>query len=116
VGDLSPHFSSWEFAEHGSGKTRSIDRRLLDVLESIRSGLRGRPLPIVSGYRSAAYNRRIGGAPRSQHIYGRAADIPGGLATVEDARRAGAVGIGYCGRWVVHVDVRPGPSVTFEDC
>lgn len=116
MGDLSAHFDSREFAEHGSGKTITIDRRLVDVLERIRA-LRGRPLSIVSGYRSPTYNRRVGGAPHSEHIYGRAADIPAGFCTVEEAVACGARGVGYCGRWAVHVDVRSTRTpVTFADC
>jgi len=118
VGDLSAHFSRAEFAEHGSGALPGgmPARRLVDVLEAIRAASGGRALTIVSGYRSPAYNRSVGGAPDSQHIYGRAADLPPGYCTAEVAQRAGAVGIGVCDGWVVHVDVRPTRPVIFKDC
>lgn len=68
----------------------------------------GRPIPIVSGYRTPDTNRAVGGAPSSRHLQGDAADIPAGLVTEIDALRAGATGIGLSGHWVTHVDVRPG--------
>tara|TARA_R100000008_G_scaffold66975_1_gene44041 strand:+ start:10094 stop:10492 length:399 start_codon:yes stop_codon:yes gene_type:complete len=35
----------------------------------------GKPIRIISGYRSPKYNRRIGGARKSQHMRAKAADI-----------------------------------------
>ena len=35
----------------------------------------GKPIVIISGYRSPKYNRRIGGARKSQHMLAKAADI-----------------------------------------
>lgn len=107
MGDLSPHFSSAEFRSKPSGELGQIDKRLLHVLEHIRA-LDGRPLRIVSGYRSRVDNQRVGGRSNSQHLYGRAADIPAGRCTVEQARACGAVGIGSKSGWVTHVDVRLG--------
>jgi hypothetical protein len=43
------------------------------------------------------------------HMYGAAADLHEGRATVEQAAASGFVGIGRKGRWAVHVDVRDGP-------
>jgi uncharacterized protein YcbK (DUF882 family) len=108
VGDLSPHFSAWEFRDRRNGKSVHIDHALVEVLERIRA-LDGRPLRIVSGYRSPETNTAVGGAPRSQHVQGRAADIEAGRCTVRQAAAAGAVGIGARGGWAVHVDTRPGP-------
>ncbi len=113
MGDLSPHFSSVEFRSKRDGSSSPIAPALLVVLERIRA-LDGRPLRIVSGYRSPADNRAAKGAVRSQHLYGRAADIPAGRATVRQAETAGAVGIGERGGWAVHVDVRPGPPARWR--
>jgi len=44
----------------------------------------------------------------SQHTFGRAADIPKGVATLRQALEAGARGVGVHDGWAVHVDVRPG--------
>lgn len=116
MGDLSPHFDSSEFRDHRDGSLVGPDPELVQVLERLRA-IDGRPLPVLSGYRSPATNRLVGGAGRSQHLVGRAADIPAGRFTVAQARAAGARGIGWCHGWVVHVDVRPARrAVIFEDC
>jgi len=113
MGDLSPHFSASEFRSKPSGDSIHIDHRLVHVLEHIRA-LDGRPLRIVSGYRSPADNARLPNAARaSQHMYGRAADIPAGRCRPAQARAAGAVGIGTKNGWVTHVDVRPGPPAAW---
>ena len=48
--------------------------RLVRQLEVRRAEL-GAPIRVISGYRSPAYNKRINGAPRSQHMSACAADI-----------------------------------------
>jgi len=105
MGDLSPHFSRGEFRDHRTGDLVGPSPGLLAILESIRGRI-GRPLPIVSGYRATSTNRSVGGAPRSYHLSGRAADFPQGLVDVDTAIAAGAGGIGVREGWVVHVDDR----------
>lgn len=73
------------------------------------------PVRINSGYRHKAYNKKIGGAPSSQHILAKAADItaksytPKQLAAVveklirEKKLWFGGVGV-YPG--FIHVDIR----------
>lgn len=106
MGDLSLHFSRREFDSH-DGARAEPDPRLIEALERLRAMV-GRPLRIVSGYRSPAHNKAVGGKRRSQHLFNRAADIPEGYATVSQAVAAGFTGIGSKGPWAVHVDVRPG--------
>lgn len=105
MGDLSPHFSRHEF-DSPDGVRAAPDPRLLACLERLRRLCGNKPLRIVSGFRTPAYNRKVGGARRSQHLYNRAADIPVGYATLAQAEAAGFTGIGTKGKWVRHVDVR----------
>lgn len=105
---LTPHFSSPEFIDRRANVRVDPPMMLLGVLENLR-GQVGRPLRIVSGYRTPQTNKEVGGAVDSRHCHGDAVDLPKGYASIEQAQEAGAVGIGSSGPWAVHVDVRPGP-------
>ena len=56
--------------------TELMDNVLLlaENLQILREEL-GKPIRVISGYRTPAYNRRIKGAQRSQHMLAKAADI-----------------------------------------
>jgi uncharacterized protein YcbK (DUF882 family) len=73
MGDVTPHFSKHEFVCK-DGSTHEISTRLLSMLEAIRVHF-GYPVTIMSGYRSPAYNIKVGGAKESYHVSGRAADF-----------------------------------------
>lgn len=109
MGDLSAHFSRAEFACRGSshGQHAAVSSHLIQHLERLRAICGNRPLRIVSGVRCVPHNRSVGGVSGSRHLYGDAADIPEGYATVQQAERAGFTGIGNRGPWAIHVDVRP---------
>ena len=47
---------------------------LCENLQVLRDHL-AKPIRVISGYRSPKYNRRIGGARRSQHMLAKAGDI-----------------------------------------
>jgi len=49
-------------------------KELVENLQIIRDHIQ-QPMHIISGYRTPKYNRRIGGARRSQHMKAKAADI-----------------------------------------
>jgi uncharacterized protein YcbK (DUF882 family) len=49
-------------------------RELVENLQIIRDFI-GKPVHVISGYRSPKYNRKIGGARKSQHMVAKAADI-----------------------------------------
>lgn len=56
------------------GADYTLDSRLLAYLDMVRE-LLGRPVLITSGWRCPAHNRACGGARRSYHLIGRAADV-----------------------------------------
>lgn len=75
------------------------------------------PITIISGYRTRKYNRKCGGAEKSQHLAGKASDIrvegktPEEVAAIlEDLIRSGTIpqgGIGvYPKQNFVHYDIR----------
>jgi uncharacterized protein YcbK (DUF882 family) len=103
------HFRPAEIACRGDGAILVQDEAM-HRLEALRERL-GQPLVVASGYRSPWYNRKVGGAERSQHMAGKAFDISlrDGL-TIEDlvgaAKAVGFTGIGRY-RTFVHVDVGP---------
>lgn len=114
MGDLSPHFDRSEFRDHVSGDLVDPPCQLIGALENLR-GQVGKPLVIVSGYRTSAHNAEVGGAIDSRHLHGDAADLEPGYATVTQAEEAGFVGIGTKDGHATHVDMRPGPRVVFDD-
>ncbi len=104
----SPHFS-WRELGNPPASAKPAASRLAGHLERLRRQGGGRPIVLVSAYRSPARNAAVGGADRSRHLVGDAADLAPGVCTVAQAAAAGFVGIGSKGAWAVHVDMRPGP-------
>ena len=102
------NFKVKEFSCHDGSDLVKIDSDLIIYLQKIRDII-GRPIVINSGYRTPEYNKQIRGASRSQHIYGKAADIaansikPAELAKI--AENLGILGIGLYD-WGCHVDTR----------
>jgi peptidoglycan hydrolase-like protein with peptidoglycan-binding domain len=129
TGRLSPSFTVDELRSKGD-RTAWVHRELLEALERLRAAV-GTPLPVVSGWRDVAHNRRVGGAASSQHTFGRApeldaiasrldgtprtagraADIPRNYIRLDDCVRLGLfTGLGHRNGWVTHVDIRPGST------
>ena len=73
---ISEHFTLAEFrCKDGSDKVL-VSEELLEKLEQLRAALKGKvTIGINSGYRTPAYNKKIGGATNSNHTKGLAADI-----------------------------------------
>lgn len=104
---LSPHFRVHEIACSDGSDRFLVHPALLVLLEDIRSHF-GAPVTVNSGYRSPSYNAKIGGARRSRHVMGLAADIRVRGATPDEvAAYAEALGVGGLGRYrtFTHVDI-----------
>lgn len=111
---LTAHFRVREFACNDGSDAILIDEKLVKLLEQIRTWA-GDSIRITSAYRTAAYNKRVGGATSSQHTKGTAADIVvTGKDPAEVAKFAQAIGAGGVGRYTAqkftHVDTRAGRS------
>lgn len=118
MGDLSEHFSRAEFRCKGESCDMltgfncgldTVDSWLLDILETIREHFNA-PVSISSAYRCNVHNASVGGAAKSQHVFGRAADISVyGVSPHEVADFAQTLeGVGGVGRYpaFTHVDTR----------
>lgn len=110
---LSPSFRVREFACKDGSDTVKIDLELVKYLQRIRNWA-GASVIISSGYRTVTWNRKIGGAAKSKHIYGMAADIyiTGRKKTItEISKFAEAIGCTGIERNedanYVHIDTRP---------
>lgn len=105
-----PNFSPQEVASKGEGELL-IDAPSMDKLQALRTAL-GKPLLITSAYRSAAHNKRVGGATHSQHRLGKAFDVrmenQDPAAFERAARAAGFTGFGhYPKSGFMHIDTGP---------
>ena len=109
---LSPHFTVKEFACSDGTDEVKVDSALIDYLQQIRAHF-GKPVRITSGYRSPAYNAKVGGVKNSYHMKGMAADIViDGVKSKEVAQYAETIGCGgigwYEARNFTHIDTRSG--------
>ena len=117
----SGNFSLTEFnSKDGAAMPPDVQTnivRLIQNLEVIRETLGGLPMTIISGYRSPAHNKKVGGKPNSYHMKGMAADIRvKGISTrklhdtIEALMDSGQIqhgGLGYYGKSrFVHYDIR----------
>lgn len=115
---LTENFDSKEFdCRDGSKMPPEVLENIKLVagqLQILRDHL-GESIHVNSGYRSVAYNKRIGGVKNSQHVIGKAADItvknktPRQLAAIiEKLITAGTLRFGGIGVYpgFVHVDIR----------
>lgn len=115
------HFTPAEFdcpAVKNSG-AKYMDETFVKKLDTLRGLLRV-PLVVSSGYRSPGYNKKIGGAPESRHLKGKAADI---AIAGEDAYKLlglaftlgfTGIGINQKGPWnkrFIHLDMREQPTI-----
>ena len=106
---ISPHFYEHEFACKCCGQTGDKKQLMILVarLEMLRSKF-NKPVFVVSGYRCPDHNKRVGGAPKSQHLLTQAADIRvEGISPERIAKLAHGIfnGIGLYDSFT-HVDTR----------
>ena len=115
---LTENFSLHEFrCRDGSDVPEEYMNNVKELAENLQI-LRdyiGKPIHVISGYRSPKYNRKIGGARRSQHMLAKAGDLivkgmtPGEVKEVisklikEGKMKKGGVGL-YT--YFTHYDVR----------
>jgi hypothetical protein len=112
----TPHFGWAEVRCNHCGRLPDALEPVLNaarMAEKVRALLGDRPMGVHSWYRCPEHNRSVGGAPDSQHLYGRALDFTvKHLSAREVARRLrrhlgdllGGLG-SYPG--FVHIDHRP---------
>lgn len=117
---LSPYFSLSEFACHEGtevpAELMGNLQTLVDTLTVVRLAA-GCPIAVISGYRTPAWNRRVGGADGSAHLEAKAADVRGSKSItvpelhelVLSLHREGELpdlgGLGLYPGWV-HIDVK----------
>ena len=83
---------------------------LMNLAEEIRKACGNRRVTILSGYRTEKYNKKVGGAKNSQHLYALAADIVvDGVAPTEVYKIADRINVnGGVGKYATftHIDCR----------
>lgn len=118
AGYLTKHFKRSEFrckcGKYCNGYPVEPSEKLLQLLEQIREHFDA-PVTISSGVRCSQHNINVGGASKSQHMYGTAADIkvkgktPREVAAYAETLLPNSGGIGLYSTWT-HVDVRSNKS------
>lgn len=107
---LSDNFKVNEFRCKDNSDVIFIAPELVVILQKIRDHY-GKAVNINSAYRTPTYNKKVGGATYSQHLYGTAADIringvkPKDLAAYIETLMPNYGGIGIYPTFV-HVDIR----------
>ncbi len=108
---LSANFTRSEFACHCGCGFAAPDPALVTGLQSLRDAL-GKPVVVISGCRCARHNTAEGGARRSMHVAGKAADIRVAGMTARELYAAACQIPQFRGfgvddsRGFLHVDVR----------
>lgn len=108
-GLISKNFKWSDFDCHckrNECKTTLVDTDLVDKLQEIRDDLQI-PIVVVSGYRCAYHNEKVGGKIGSFHLIGKAADISSPQMTHPRLQTflESFDGLGK-GKNITHVDVR----------
>lgn len=111
MGDISKHFNREEFSCNCGCGFSTVDKGTLKLLEEVREHF-DQPVIVTSGCRCPEYNRKVGGASKSKHVEGLAADIQViGVEAKEvfdflDGKYPNQYGLGSYSSFT-HVDARP---------
>ncbi|AUR93183.1 peptidase M15 [Vibrio phage 1.184.A._10N.286.49.A5] len=112
---ISNHFTRKEFACKCGCGFATVDVKLVELLEVVRSHF-GKPVIINSGCRCPNYNNKVGGASKSKHMEGIAADIVVKGVDPAEVHKfiTGHVGEHWAGigkyNTFTHIDSRPSPA------
>ena len=104
-------FSRKEFACKCGCGFDTVDAELLQVLKDLKDFFGGNSVIINCGCRCKDHNKEVGGAAKSKHLYGIAADIrvigfhPNSVAEYLESTYPGKYGIGRYNSFT-HIDVR----------
>lgn len=107
---IAKNFKVKEFACKDGSDVIFISPELVMILQKVREHF-GRAVNINSAYRTPTYNKKVGGATYSQHLYGCACDIringisPKEVAEYVETLLPGRGGIGIYSNFT-HIDVR----------
>lgn len=109
---LSTNFKVREFKCQDGSDVILIHPDLVKVLQKVRTHF-ARPVKLNSAYRTPSHNKKVGGEPFSQHLYGTAADIvvpgvaPAKVAAYAETLLPNRGGIGiYTKKGFTHIDTR----------
>ncbi len=112
---LSENFRVKEFRSRDGADKILVDEKLVKLLQKMRDKFG--EITISSAYRTAAYNRKVGGVSNSQHLYGLAADVTikdkGKLSeAAQYAEKIGFSGVGLDDKYqnFLHLDTRKNKS------
>lgn len=109
--DYGKYFIAEEFACKCGCGAKGAPQELVDVLTDVREHF-DRPLIVTSGVRCVKHNTRVGGAKKSKHVEGIAADIavlrvpPTEVHEYLTKKYPSKYGIGKYSTFT-HIDVRP---------
>jgi uncharacterized protein YcbK (DUF882 family) len=112
MGDLSEHFSRFEFGCRCGCEFNSVDVELLRILEKDVRGYYNKVVAVTSGCRCFAWNDYVDGAEDSLHLVSKAADIivekTSVLAIYNHLNEVypDKYGLGLYSNFI-HIDVRP---------
>ncbi|ENR6404717.1 DUF882 domain-containing protein [Salmonella enterica] len=107
---ISKYFKRKEFSCRCGCGQDTVDAELLAIIEDVREHF-GKPVIINSANRCPTHNKRVGGASKSVHLTGKAADIvvkgvaPDIVHAYLTAKYSGKYGIGKY-KTFTHVDSR----------